>query len=141
MRSPSVQALVKAFPKDLDRKSAGLIKRLAKADDSAVHLEALIINNCPETDKYARSLYRDGYASQMWRITLALHAMDEVMGTHGVESLSPEGDFSTSAPPYEYLNAGDTYATTLIYDRDKDRLFIGTYGDVVEKFPQSEGDY
>jgi hypothetical protein len=63
--------------------------------------------------------------------------MNEVFGTHGVEGLGPprSGDY---APPYEYLNAGDTYAATLIFDRDKDRLFISSWGDVVETHPEWE---
>jgi len=62
----------------------------------------------------------------------ALCAIDKILGMHGVEALGPS-EYEYGPPPYEYLNAGDTYATTLIYKRATDTLFIGCYGDVVER--------
>lgn len=44
---------------------------------------------------------------------------------HGVESLYLE------KPHIFYLNAGDTYATTLIYNYNTDTLRLGCWGDLV----------
>lgn len=33
---------------------------------------------------------------------------------------------------FEYLNAGDTYASTLVYDRVRDALYLTTIGDCIE---------
>jgi hypothetical protein len=66
----------------------------------------------------------------------ALREMDKILDMHGVEALGPRHYDYFKPSPYEYLNAGDTYATTLIYDRAKDTLSIGCYGDVVEAHPE-----
>lgn len=136
MRAPSSKTLLSAF-KQLSTKEANLIRNLASVADDGERLKQLIDTKVPATERYVRSLYSDPYRSRIWRTTVALHAMNEVLGTHGVEGLGPPrgGDY---APPYEYLNAGDTYAGTLIYDRDRDRLFVGSWGGVVEKHPKWE---
>lgn len=130
MRAPSVESLMKAFPK-MTREEAKLIRLVAKADD-ADSLEKVIDKFFPKTRAYIFSLMSSPYDSKIWRVTVQLHAIDEVMGTYGVEGLGPgrSGDY---APPYEYLNAGDTYATTLIYHRSADNLFIGDWGSIAEK--------
>lgn len=129
MRAPSEKKLLEAF-RDLDRKQAKLIRAFAKAEDDPEELEELV-EKVPETERYVRSLYSSPYRSGIWRVTVALHAINEIVGGYGVEGLGPgrSGDF---ALPYEYINMGDTYITTLIYDRDKDRLFIGDWGSIVE---------
>lgn len=132
MRAPGLKALTDTFR--ISEDDAKLIRKLAKATDSAEDLEALIAVKCPKTADYVRSMHSSPYGSHMWRVTVALHAMDVVMGTHGVEALGPTSGPSYS-PPYEYLNMGDTYDTTLIYRRKTDTLSIGSYGDVVEKHP------
>ena len=65
-------------------------------------------------------------------VSEALEKINIILEMHGVEGMGPVDRYDY-APAYEYLNAGDTYATTLIYKRATDRLFIGTYGDVVER--------
>ena len=59
-------------------------------------------------------------------------ALDEIAETHGVEALWGAGQYW---PEYEYLNAGDTYAPTLIYKLESGRFFVGCWGDLVEKHP------
>lgn len=131
MRAPSTKRLVETF-RDLDRKGANAIRALAHAADDPERLATLIEERHPETARYVRSLYNSPYGSQIWRVTVALHAIDRVLGTYGVEGLGPgrSGDY---APPYEYCNAGDTYSTTLIYKRATDTLLIGCWGDIVER--------
>lgn len=131
MRVPSATRLVETF-RDLDRKGANLIRRLAHATDDGARLASIIERECPETHRYARSCYNDPFHSKIWRVTMALHAIDRLLGTYGVEALGPgrSGDY---APPYEYCNAGDTYATTLVYTRNTDTLRIACWGDIVEK--------
>lgn len=130
MRTPSIKRLVATF--DLTREQASLIKRLGVACDSAEALSTLIEAECPATDRYARSCFHNPYTSQMWRRTMALHAIDCILGTHGVESLG-EGKHSEGyASPYEYCNAGDPYAATLIYRRATDNLYVGCWATLVE---------
>lgn len=130
MRAPSEKKLLEAF-RDLTPKDAKLIRKFAKAVDDPEELEDLV-EKVPATEAYVRSLYSSPYRSGIWRVTVAMHAINELVGGYGVEGIGPgrSGDY---APPYEYVNMGDTYATTLIYDRDKDRLFIGDWGTIVEE--------
>lgn len=131
MRIPSATSLTSAF-RDLDRKQANLIRRIAKARNDAEKLSALIERHCPNTHAGALQSYGRVYDSGMWRTTMALRAMDEILGTHGVETIGKAPDFR-STPPYEYLNAGDTYATTLIYTHATDTVRIGCWGDIAER--------
>lgn len=134
MRAPSATRLVTAF-RDLDRKGANRIRRLARAVDDAATLRRIIERECPATHAYARSCHSDPFDSHMWRVTMALHAMNETLGHFGVE---PLGRISMhEGPPFQYLNAGDTYATTLIYRRDSDNLTIGSWGDLVESLERN----
>ena len=128
MISPQAKKLRDTF--NLDAAQAKLIKDLCAARDDRDALETLIEAKCPATHKYALSCHNSPYDWVMWRTTLVLHAIDCILGTSGVEAIGGEG---TSAPPYEYCNAGDTYATTLVYKRASDRLFIGNWGDIVER--------
>lgn len=131
MRTPSVKRLVATF--DLTREQAQLIKRIGEACKSADKLAALIEAECPATHDYARSCFSDPYHSRMWRRTMALHAIDCILGTHGVEAIG-EGEYSEGyAAPYEYCNAGDSYAATLIYKRATDNLYVGCWATVAER--------
>ncbi len=49
-----------------------------------------------------------------------------IPGTHGVEC------FNAMGTEYSYLNAGDTYDATLIVDVAAGRVFISSWGDVLE---------
>lgn len=133
MRSPSIQRLLAEFPR-LSRGEANLIKQLASAVDNPDALSQLVDNYLPKTARYVRSLYSDPYNSRMWRRTVALEAMDEIMGTHGVEALGPNVG-GPNPPPYEYLNTGDSYAATLVYTRKTDTLSIGDWASIVERHP------
>lgn len=135
MRAPTVKSLTAAF-RDLTPESAKLIRRIAHATNDGAAL-AQIINSdyrCKETERYVAQMYSSPYDSQIWRVTVALHAIDQLLGTSGVEALGPgrSGDY---APPYEYCNAGDPYAATLIYKRDTDNLFIGNWDGIAEQHP------
>lgn len=132
MRAPSVSALTDAL--SISAEQAKLIRKLAKYVDEPEKLSELIEKECPKTVEYVHRMHSDPWGSHMWRVTVALHAMDNVLDTYGVEGLGPTSGPSY-APPYEYLNAGDTYNTTLIYRRKTDTLSIGTWGDIAEKHP------
>ena len=136
MISPQLKRLRETF--DLDAAQAKLIKQLCAARDSAEKLAHIIENHCPDTAAYAGGCHRSPYHSQMWRTTLVLHAIDCILGTHGVEALDPDGVYCVHPPAYEYCNTGDTYATTLIYKRETDRLFVGCWGAIAERFPTEE---
>jgi hypothetical protein len=57
---------------------------------------------------------------------IRLTCLDALAGTHGVEA------FATKRDGYcEYLNAGDTYAPTLV--RFRGRYRVATWGDIAER--------
>lgn len=132
IKMPSATRLMSTF--GISRADANLLRSIGHAVDNADTLRANIDLSCPETAAYVRTLYSDPYTSHMWRVTVALHAMDVILGTHGVEALGGSSD-SVKAPPFEYLNAGDTYATTLVFCRASCTITIATWGDIAERHP------
>ncbi len=133
MKAPSVKRLVETFK--LSSADARKVRALAHLADDAEKLEAFVSGNCPATDVYARSCHTSPWDSYMWRVAMALHAIDAILNGYGVEGLGPPGGRSY-APPFEYVNFGDAYATTLIYCRAVDELRIGCWGDIAEKHPE-----
>lgn len=129
MRAPSAKRLVEAFKIEPD--AARKIRRLAHLVNDSDGLQAFIEKHCPATHAYARSCHGDSFRTRIWRVTMALHAIDILVGGHGIEGLGAprSGDY---APPYEYVNMGDPYVQTLIYKRETDNLYLGSWGSVVE---------
>jgi hypothetical protein len=116
----------------LTDEQADRVRALARLVDDADELEAYVDAHCPETAQYVRSLYSSPYTSGMWHRTVVLHAIDVVLGGDGVEPLGP---VSTSGPPWEYVNFGDPFATTVLYSKSADALYIGAWGPIAEKHP------
>ena len=136
MKSPT--ELMESF-RDLSWWKAQVIKRLCALADKPEELENFIDSYCPGTSAYARQCYTSPYNTKMWRRTMVLHAVNDLIDGHGVEPLGPMDDWSVGyAPPYEYVNMGDSYSVTLIYDRDEDSLTIGSWGDIAEAHPEWE---
>lgn len=135
MKAPSANTLMETF--NISDEQAKLIRNIAKNVDEPEKLSGIVEKNCPDTVAYVGKMHSSPWHSHMWRVTIALHAIDKIVGSYGVEGLGPtEG--SSYAPPYEYLNMGDTYATTLIYKRSTNSLSIGNWGDIVERHPSWE---
>lgn len=61
---------------------------------------------------------------------LRLHALNAELETYGVEYV--QGNGTQRSPSFEYLNAGDTYNTTIIRFTDG-RYRVGSWGDIVER--------
>ena len=56
-----------------------------------------------------------------------LQAIDKELNTHGVEYLYADG------VNIIYCNTGDPNTTTIIYDCDKERWLLTSWGDIVER--------
>jgi hypothetical protein len=65
-----------------------------------------------------------------------LRRADEALNGHGVEYLNSRDDTS----PVAYVNRGDTYDTTLMFDYEKGRFLVGSWGDLVERQPRRFAD-
>jgi hypothetical protein len=68
-----------------------------------------------------------------------LQRVNKFLGAHGVEYIADRRDDQHDVYGIEYINMGDSYIPTLCYDRDKDRIFISSWGDIVEKYPRRFG--
>jgi hypothetical protein len=61
---------------------------------------------------------------------LRLCVLDSVAETYGVEYISSEGDDYNSFSSYEYLNVGDSYSNTIVYDLCTKRYKVACLGDL-----------
>lgn len=60
-----------------------------------------------------------------------LNRANELLNGYGREYLTPTDRYEG----VEFVNMGDTYATTLMFDHAKDGFTIGNWGDLVERQP------
>ena len=95
----------------------------------AVKLSAQLDLNL-DTAKKLRAAIKEGYELERGHYSHSVVEFMERIGKiadfhYGVESLYPE------KPHIFYLNAGDTYATTLIFNYEQDRFTLGCWGDLV----------
>ena len=62
-------------------------------------------------------------------------ALNEILEGYGIEAVWNEGEGPNdciSDPRAEYINMGDTYTTTILFDFQKGKYFLTTWGDFVE---------
>lgn len=72
-----------------------------------------------------------------------LEFADKAIGGFGVESIRGDGGaggFWQEAVA-AYVNTGDTYSSTVLYDTNKKRFYLTTFGDFVEKNDKKLGIY
>lgn len=116
-RLPSVKSLESAFP--------GYGKELRKCLESVSHSEII-------ADQYIQTCHHrpDG-------ISIILSACDLIAETCGVEYIQCKKDGFYIGEQYglSYLNTGETYATTLIYDHRTDNYRVCDWGTIVENRP------
>ena len=67
-----------------------------------------------------------------------MEALNELTNAFGVEAIFREGG-SIVQPSLEYLNQGDTWNATILRDPETERIWVGCWGDVVEKWPSVDG--
>jgi hypothetical protein len=129
MNTPSVKTLL-SLTGDIEK--AKLVKfALTHSAD-----EILESPNFPATREFERKCYNRPSDDH-----IMLVACDEALGTWGVEHCTGRGSRSL-----EYCNAGDAYKATLCFEfrrgifggRRLERVWIGCYGDWVEKWESKE---
>jgi hypothetical protein len=115
MSSPSAKDLLKDFPKIGSVKADELAKRLKDALDSE------------EEDA----------------LDDAMDFANEVIDGNGVEGVKGEGahvDNYWRDTILLYVNMGDTYDTTVMYDTENEEFLIGSYGDFVEQWENEDDE-
>ena len=65
-----------------------------------------------------------------------LEEADRLLNGHGVEYIQSQADTMRSQDGLSYVNMGDTYDTTLLYDHKTGRFSVGSWGDIVERQPR-----
>ncbi len=78
-------------------------------------------------------LWFNDRASYGERVDLAFSIMDYALETFGAESV--QGRDMHGRDSFEYLNTGDAYTATVIYDNKTGTWKITSYGDLVEAYP------
>lgn len=66
-----------------------------------------------------------------------LARINKIVRGYGVEPNHPEPPFRTYGG--DYVNMGDTYATTVLYDEERDRMLLMTWGDWLEDYEHRHG--
>jgi hypothetical protein len=68
-------------------------------------------------------------------VDAALDLANELMGAHGVEAI--RGDYHVDRYYFDtvalYVNTGDSYTGTLLYETDRDRFLVTSWGEWVER--------
>lgn len=67
------------------------------------------------------------------RVQNILEIANKLMNEFGVEYIAHREDSHRGAFGLEYVNTGDTYKTTLIYNLESGRFLISSWGDIVER--------
>lgn len=71
------------------------------------------------------------------RVLKALKTADSLIGGHGVEYIRSSEDTMHSVEGIEYVNMGDTYRTTVLFDWARGTFDICPWGNIVESAPES----
>lgn len=121
MRTPTVARLMAELR--LDKATAQTVRILMRRETFPQDAPAAF----PRTCTWLRACYHRPHWTDV-----ALHAIDELLRTHGVEGWPDPKDMRHGV---SYCNTGDTYATTiaLIHDGDGRRWYLGSWGDLAER--------
>jgi hypothetical protein len=65
-------------------------------------------------------------------VTSVLTAADKMMDGFGVEYIASAHDTMRTPDGLEFVNMGDTYNETLVYDHGKGKYVVTSWGDIVE---------
>lgn len=110
---PSIKTLEAAFPTK-GKEIRELLEGKRKTKDYASVQEWL--KSCYNMPRYEERL---------------MGALNEILEGHGTEAIY--GKESETWPIAEYVNMGDTYTATMLYDYDKEKVVVTSWGDWVER--------
>lgn len=117
----TTKSLLSTFKK-LDPKTARVIVRLCNGTLD------------PETFEAGADRVRECYNPPS-DTDVTLHVINSLLGGHGVESVPYEQDAMHDGDFIEYVNFGDTYAPTVLFNPAKSRFEVSAWGDAYEGSP------
>jgi hypothetical protein len=121
-RTPSVKAMARYFDKDTAQKAKDLM-------DCRID---------PEEYESVQAWVRQCYNRPSKREQRML-ALNEVLQGFGVEIIGNVNMCDDDDIHAEYVNMGETYNVTILFDRRTRRFRLTTWGDWVETFEQKHG--
>lgn len=115
------------------RKTATFVRRICHATTEATHGYRLadLIPNIPATNEYVNNMDHNPYLTHLWRTEIAMHAIDTLLGTGGVRCLYKRDGDQLSGVRVLYLDVGNSYERTLVYNPVTDSLRIRRYANCV----------
>lgn len=114
---PSIKTLEAAFP--------GQGKQLRRILDADAATALTLTHVYPKVAEWYRMCY-----SKPKTLDLQFQLLDAELEGYGDEAIFKPGSHQ---PDAEYINLGDTYNTTLLYDHLAQRWMVTTYGDWIER--------
>jgi hypothetical protein len=115
-RLPSIRTLETAFP--------GKGKELRQA----LEMTKAQLKQHPAGERRWRECYNPPSCYD-----LRLHVLDSIAETCGVEYIAHKDDTFHEVHGLEYLNTGETYTPTIVYDHSRKRYRVSSWGDIVER--------
>jgi hypothetical protein len=118
--SPTESEILKAFPKLDASKAAELAAALAAPDKVSEN-----------DDEFVKA------------IDDAMDKANEILDGHGIEAAKGEGSNLGSYwrdTILVYVNLGDTYDKTILFDPDEEEFSIGSWGDFVEEWENEDDE-
>lgn len=79
----------------------------------------------------AKERIRECY-SKPTTLDIQLHVLNDLIGGFGVEYIGHKDDSYTRIYGLDYINLGDTYRYTIIFDHAKGKFILSTIGDLIE---------
>jgi len=69
---------------------------------------------------------------------LTMSALNDMIEGHGIEAIRSPNDFDKIIATY--INTGDTYSGTIVYDHEQDEYVLTTWGDWYEGWIQGQNE-
>ena len=130
-RFMSTTNLLKTF--DITDSQAHMIRGLVKNKFEIKYTELWRIA-LPKTFDWIDACYLNPLYNHC-RDGVTIEAINEVLGGYGIESIRNESNWVShywQDTCFLYVNMGDTYTPTILYDTRKDRYIVSDFGTVVE---------
>jgi hypothetical protein len=117
-KAPALARLVSVL--NITEEQAATIRGLIRGE-----IRTLGNEQFPEANKWFSSCYH-----QPKRLDRILACINEVMGGFGVEAIWGSDAYWPAA---DYINTGDTYSATLLFNRESGAFQLTTWGDFFER--------
>jgi len=117
-KAPSKKKLVECL--NITPEKAELVRRIIRGEVSTFDADKF-----PNSNTHFKACYHTPK-----KVERLLYCLNEVLEGFGIECI---GEVKTYGPPAEYINVGETYACTVIFNRITDTFQLSSWGDWLER--------